>query len=129
MTSLDPVTVATLLGALVLLAGITSSLLAMRFGVPLLLVFLIVGMLAAEAGPGGIVFDDVRMAYLLGTPAVALILFGAGLRTRFAAFRSVLAPALTLATAGVLLATGVTAAVARYVLGINWAEALLVGAV
>jgi cell volume regulation protein A len=127
MTPLDAV--APLLGALVLLAGIASSLVAMRFGAPLLLVFLIVGMLAGEAGPVGIEFDDVRTAYLVGSTAVALILFGGGLRTRFAAFRSVLAPALTLATAGVLIATGVIAAVARYVLGINWAEALLVGAV
>ena len=65
----------------------------MRFGAPLLLVFLIVGMLAGEAGPGGVRFDDVRVTYLVGSIALALILFDGGLRTRLATFRSVLAPA------------------------------------
>ena len=52
--------------------------------------FLVVGMLAGEAGPGGIKFDDVRTTYMVGSIALALILFDGGLRTRFATFRSVL---------------------------------------
>src|SRR6266508_1169435 len=103
MAVLDTISIGILLGALLVLAGIMSSLVAMRFGAPLLLVFLIVGMLAGEAGPGGLQFDDVRTAYVVGSIALALILFDGGLRTRFATFRSVLAPAATLATAGVLL--------------------------
>ena len=63
MASLDTVSITILLGALLVLAGILSSLVALRFGAPLLLVFLLVGMLAGEAGPGGIKFDDVRTAY------------------------------------------------------------------
>src|SRR6516165_9746344 len=109
--------------------GILLSLIAMRFGAPLLLVFLIVGMLAGEAGPGGIKFDDVYVTYVVGSIALALILFDGGLRTRFATFRSVLGPAATLATAGVLLTAALTAPVARLVLGLSWTEALLVGAV
>src|SRR5215813_11120113 len=116
MAALDAISIGILFGALLVLAGIMSSLVAMRFGAPLLLVFLIVGMLAGEGGPVGIQFDDVRTTYVVGSIALALILFDGGLRTRFATFRSVLAPAVTLATAGVLL----TAA---------WTEALLVGAV
>ncbi len=129
MASLDSVSVAILLGTLLVLAGILSSLVAMRFGAPLLLVFLIVGMLAGEAGPGGIKFDDVRTTYMVGSIALALILFDGGLRTRFATFRSVLGPSVTLATVGVLLTAALTAPVAKYALGMNWIEALLVGAV
>src|SRR6266508_780349 len=127
MAVLDTISIGILLGALLVLAGIMSSLVAMRFGAPLLLVFLIVGMLAGEAGPGGLQFDDVRTAYVVGS--IALVLFDGGLRTRFATFRSVLAPAATLATAGVLLTAAVTAPVAKYLLGMSWTEALLVGAV
>jgi cell volume regulation protein A len=129
MAALDAVSIGILLGALLVLAGILSSLLAMRFGAPLLLVFLIVGMLAGEAGPGGVRFDDVRTTYVVGSIALALILFDGGLRTRFATFRSVLAPSLVLATLGVLLTAGLTAPVAKFLLGMGWVEALLVGAV
>jgi potassium/hydrogen antiporter len=129
MASLDAVSIGILLGALLVLAGIMSSLVAMRFGAPLLLVFLLLGMLAGEAGPGGLHFDDVRTTYVVGSIALALILFDGGLRTRFATIRSVLAPAAILATAGVLLTAVVTAPVAKYLLGMNWIEALLVGAV
>jgi len=129
MASLDAVSIGILLGALLVLAGIMSSLVAMRFGAPLLLVFLLLGMLAGEAGPGGLHFDDVRTTYVVGSIALALILFDGGLRTRFATIRSVLAPAAIRATAGVLLTAVVTAPVAKYLLGMNWIEALLVGAV
>jgi cell volume regulation protein A len=129
MASLDTVSIGILLAALLVLAGILSSLVAMRFGAPLLLVFLILGMLAGEAGPGGIKFDDIHTTYLVGSVALALILFDGGLRTRFASFRSVFAASLVLATAGVLLTAALTAPVAKYVLGLNWIEALLVGAV
>src|SRR4029078_13309698 len=145
MGSLDDVSLVILLGSLLVLAGILSSLIALRFGAPLLLVFLFVGVLsgesprrvcfllvgvvAGEIGPGGIKFDDVGVAYTVGSIALALILFDGGLRTRFATFRNVLAPALTLATVGVLITAILTAPVAKYVLGLNWIEALLIGAV
>ena len=129
MLALDTVSLGILLGALLVLAGILSSLVAMRFGAPLLFVFLLVGMLAGESGPGGIRFDDVRSTYIVGSVALALILFDGGLRTRFAIFRNVLGPAVALATLGVLLTAALTAPVAKLVLGMNWIEALLVGAV
>src|SRR3954469_18389551 len=129
MASLDIVSIGILLGALLVLAGILSSLIAMRFGAPLLLVFLLLGMAAGESGPGGITFDDVRATYVVGSIALALILFDGGLRTRLATFRSVLSPALVLATFGVLLTAALTAPFAKYVLGMNWTEAFLVGAV
>jgi cell volume regulation protein A len=129
MASLDIVSIGILLGALLVLAGILSSLIAMRFGAPLLLVFLLLGMAAGESGPGGITFDDVRATYVVGSIALALILFDGGLRTRLSTFRSVLAPAMVLATLGVLLTAALTAPFARYILGMDWTEAFLVGAV
>jgi potassium/hydrogen antiporter len=129
MAALDAVSIMILLGALLVLAGILSSLVAMRFGAPLLFVFLLVGMLAGDSGPGGIIFDDVRSTYIVGSVALALILFDGGLRTRFATFRNVLGPAMALATIGVVLTAALTAPVAKLMLGMSGVEALLVGAV
>ncbi|KJC57252.1 potassium transporter [Bradyrhizobium sp. LTSPM299] len=129
MASLDSVSIAILLGAALVMAGILSSLLALRFGAPLLLVFLLVGMLAGDSGPGRLQFDDVRTTYLVGSVALALILFDGGLKTRFTSIRTVLAPSMMLATVGVLLTALITAPVARYVLDLNWTESFLVGAV
>jgi potassium/hydrogen antiporter len=129
MGQIDSVSLGILLGAALVLAGILSSLMALRFGAPLLLVFLVVGMLAGESGPGGLVFNDVRAAYLVGSVALALILFDGGLRTRLSTFRSVLAPSLTLATVGVVLTAALTAPVAHFALGLGWRESLLVGSV
>src|SRR5450755_3987150 len=103
MAALDAVSLTIMFAALLGLAGILSSLVALRFGAPLLLVFLMVGMLAGESGPGGIQFDG-------------------GLRTRLATFRSVLAPSLVLATIGVLFTAALTAPVARFLLGFDWVE-------
>ena len=108
MATLDSVSLAILLGSLLVLAGILSSLIALRFGAPLLLVFLVVGMLAGQNGPGGIEFNDVGAAYTVGSIALALILFDGGLRMRAASFRNILGPATSLATVGVLI-TGLSA--------------------
>lgn len=129
MASLDLVSLTIFLGAVLVMAGILSSLLALRFGAPLLLVFLLIGMVAGDAGPGHLNFDDVRTTYLVGSVALALILFDGGLRTRFQNIRAVLAPSMVLATIGVLLTALITAPVARYALDLNWIEAMLVGAV
>ena len=129
MASLDQVSIAILLGAVLVMAGILSSLLALRFGAPLLLVFLLIGVLAGDSGPGQLEFNDLRSTYLVGSVALALILFDGGLRTRLQSISAVLAPSVVLATAGVLLTALITAPVARFILDLSWTEALLVGAV
>src|SRR6201988_735359 len=129
MASLDQVSIAIMLGAVLVMAGILSSLLALRFGAPLLLVLLGIGILAGDSGPGHMEDNAVRTTYLVGSVALALILFDGGLRTRFQNIRTVLAPSIVLATIGVLLTAVITAPVARYALDLNWTEALLVGAV
>ena len=109
--------------------GILSSTFATRFGAPLLLVFLILGMVAGEDGPGGIVFDDFRLTYLVGSTALAVILFDGGLRTRISAFRGVLAPSALLATLGVVVTAGLTGLAAASLLHIGWMQGLLLGSV
>jgi potassium/hydrogen antiporter len=128
MAALDGIVLTILFGSLLVLAGILSSVVALRFGAPLLLVFLLVGMLAGEAGPLGIKFDDVETVYTVGSIALGLILFDGGLRTRYQTFRNVIAPAGLLATVGVFITAALTAPVAVYALGLGWTEALLLGA-
>jgi len=81
-----------LAGAVLLLLAILASALSYRIGMPLLLVFLAVGMLAGEDGPGGILFDDSGIAYTVGSVALAIILLDGGLNTRSDSFRAGLRP-------------------------------------
>jgi potassium/hydrogen antiporter len=118
-----------LLVSLVLFASVLASVVTSRFGVPLLLVFLLIGMLLGEQGPGGIQFDDVQLAHLFGSLALAIILFDGGLMTPFRNFRVGLKPALGLATFGVLITAGITGAFAAWWLGLHWMEGLLLGAI
>jgi cell volume regulation protein A len=118
-----------LAGAVLLLLAILASSLSYRIGMPLLLVFLAVGMLAGEDGPGGIQFDDSGIAYTVGSVALAVILLDGGLNTRTASFRASLKPASVLATLGVLVTCVVTGLFAAWVLGFGVLEGMLVGAV
>jgi cell volume regulation protein A len=118
-----------LAGASMLLAGIVLGSVSSRMGLPVLLVFLVVGMLAGEDGPGGIVFNDVRLAFLVGNLALAIILLDGGLRTRYETFRVGLRPALVLATIGVALTAALLGLFAAWLLGLDWRLGLLLGAV
>jgi cell volume regulation protein A len=118
-----------LLGAGLVLAGILSSLIATRFGAPMLLFFLAIGMLAGEEGPGGIQFSNYELAYQIGSLALAVILFDGGLNTRTSRFRRALAPALMLATVGVLITAALAGGLAIWVLHLRPIEGFLVGAV
>jgi cell volume regulation protein A len=129
MHGLDLVNTAIFVGAALLLLGIFSSLIATRAGAPLLLVFLVVGMLAGQDGPGGIVFNDYGLTYLVGMIALSIILFDGGLRTRLSVFRGVLAPSLLLATVGVLVTASVAGAAGWLVLDLDPLGALLLGVI
>jgi potassium/hydrogen antiporter len=94
-----------------------------------LVLFVGIGMLAGSDGIGGIAFEDYRIAHGVGTLALAVILFDGGMRTSVATFRVALAPALSLATVGVLLTAGVTALAAYWLLGLPPLAALLLGSI
>ncbi|PWG63113.1 potassium/proton antiporter [Sediminicurvatus halobius] len=115
-------------GALLAL-GILASIPSDRSGVPLLLVVLGLGMLAGQDGLLGIVFNDVATAHLLGTLALAIILFDGGLHTPLASFRTGLRPGLLLATAGVVVTAGLTAFALHGLFGWGWLEAWLMAAI
>ncbi len=118
-----------LLAGLLFVLSILATVVTPRLGVPLLLVFLVIGMLAGENGPGGIVFNDYRLANLAGTAALAVILFDGGMRTSLRSFRVALAPSATLASLGVLVTSLVTGLAAGWILDLHWAEGLLIGAI
>lgn len=118
-----------LIAALLLFAGILSSKLSPRLGLPMLVLFLIVGMLAGEAGIGGIQFDNATTAHALGTLALAVILFDGGLQTSMSAIRLAWKPASLLSTAGVAITAGITGVAAAYILGIPLLVGLLLGAI
>jgi cell volume regulation protein A len=120
---------AILVGALLLLVSIVASDISSRMGAPLLLVFLAFGMLAGEDGPGGIRFDNFDVAYVVGTLALAVIIFDGGMRTRRDMFRVALWPAASLATLGVLVTAGLVGTFAAWVLGLHWMQGLLLGAI
>lgn len=117
-----------LVGAGLIALSILTSALAFRFGTPLLLVFLCIGLIAGEDGLG-LVFNDAEVAYFLGSLALAVILFDSGFGTRVQTLRRAAAPAFVLATVGVFLTTMFVGAAARFLFDLPWLFALLMGAI
>lgn len=115
--------------AVLLLVSVLASKISDRFGVPALLLFLILGMLAGSDGPGGIYFDDPAIAQSIGIVALILILFSGGLDTQWSSVRPVTKEAALLATFGVLGTALITGIVAQAVLGLPLKEGLLLGAI
>jgi len=115
-------------GILLLLAALASKA-STWLGVPALLLFLLLGMLAGSEGIGGSAFDDARLAQLLGTIALIFILFAGGLETPWAAVRPVLWSGLALSTVGVLVTTALVGGFVLAALGYSWEESLLAGAI
>ena len=116
------------LGALMCISALFSRA-SGRFGVPVALVFLLIGILAGSEGLGHIPFEDYGLAFRLGTVALVLILFDGGLNTPLAPVKEVLKPAVVLATVGVAGTAAALAVAAHYVFGIAWPIALLLGSV
>ncbi|MCW5716704.1 MAG: potassium/proton antiporter [Bauldia sp.] len=119
---------AILVGAVLVIVAIFTSVLSFRIGAPLLLIFLALGLGAGEEGLG-IQFDNAPAAYFIGTIALALILFDSGFSTPFHTLRAAAFPAASLATAGVLLTTGLVGAAAHFLFALEWTKALLMGAI
>jgi cell volume regulation protein A len=110
------------------LLGILAGLLSRKVGAPILLVFLVIGMLAGEDGPGGIQFDDFYFAYLIGSVALAAILFDGGIKTQVSMLRLAAWPAIALAVIGVAVTAAVVAVAVAWVGNVSFVMAMLFGA-
>jgi cell volume regulation protein A len=122
------VTVALAIGALIVLVAALALRLADRVGLPSLLLYLALGMALGEGGLG-VQFEDFSLTQTLGVAALVVILAEGGLTTRWGDVRRAVGPGLALATIGVVVSVGVTAAVAVWLLDFSWGYALLLGAV
>jgi len=126
---LDWTNLVVIVSAALVVVAVLTSLISFRIGAPLLLVFLVVGLVAGEDGPIGIDFDNVRAAYLIGSIALAVILFDSGFETRRQTFRIAAGPAIALSTLGVVLTTAVVGTVTMLMLHMSFIEGLLMGAI
>jgi potassium/hydrogen antiporter len=118
-----------LLAGLLLFISVLASTISARLGLPLLLLFLAIGMLAGEDGPGGILFSDFFTANLVGQLALAVILLDGGLRTDTRSFRVALKPAAVLATWGVVGTVALLGVFATWMLDVDWRLGLLLAAI
>jgi cell volume regulation protein A len=118
-----------LITGILLVLGIASNRFSTCMGVPVLFLFLVVGMLAGSEGIGGIEFEDYSLAYSIGTIALCLILFDGGLRTPLHSVRNAWKPAAVLATLGVVVTAAITGLAAASILQITILQGLLLGSI
>ncbi len=118
-----------LVASFLVIAAILSTRATQRFGLPALVLFVVIGMLAGSGGPGRIDFSDYDLSLEVGLVALAIILFSGGLDTRMRLFRASLAPALSLSTLGVVVTMGVMGGAAWLLTPLGPLQSLLLGAV
>ncbi len=126
---MDVINTLFILSGLLIALSVLGSRLSSLVGLPLLLIFLGLGMLAGEQGILGIEFDNYSLAFVIGHLALAMILLDGGLRTRLKTFRVAFRPALTLASVGVFITSGLVGVFAMWVFDLSLVQGLLVGAI
>ncbi|HTF61903.1 MAG TPA: potassium/proton antiporter [Edaphobacter sp.] len=126
MLSIEQILIIT---AILLFLGVVASKASSKLGVPALLLFLLIGMLAGSEGPGRIPFDNAGLAQSVGVIALAFILFAGGLDTNWRIVSPVLWQGLSLASIGVFVTALLVGWFATVLLGVDWLHGLLVGAI
>lgn len=111
--------------SILLIVGVATTKFSSRLGLPSLVLFIGVGMIASQY----IYFDNAKITQLVGILALIVILFEGGMQTKWRTMRTVLPAATSLATIGVLLTTVGIGVVAKFVLGLSWLEGMLFGAI
>lgn len=118
-----------LLLAFLFIVGVLTTRFSTRLGVPSLIFFIMVGMIMGSDVLGIVYFDNAAMTQMIGVIALVIILFEGGLQTNWKDVRPVIVPSLSLATLGVLITSGIVAIAAKWILGLDWLEAILFGAI
>ncbi len=118
-----------LIGSILLLLSILASKTSGKFGVPALVIFLTVGMLAGSDGIGGIQFNDPNLAQSLGVIALTFILFSGGLETKWKNIKPILWKGITLSTLGVLLTALTVGVFISTFFDFSLSEGLLIGSI
>jgi cell volume regulation protein A len=115
--------------SILLLIAIMASKTSEKLGVPVLLLFLLIGMIAGSDGLNLIYFDDVWLAQTIGIVALVFILFDGGIRTEWSHVRTTLREGIALATVGVFLTAVLLGLFAAYVLHFSPLQGMLLGAI
>ncbi|HEU4861391.1 MAG TPA: cation:proton antiporter, partial [Chitinophagaceae bacterium] len=118
-----------LIGSLLLLISIVAGNTSSRFGVPTLILFLIVGILAGSEGIGGIYFDNINVAQFIGVIALNFILFSGGLDTSWQIIKPIAWRGISLSTIGVFITALTVGIFVHFILDFSLLEGLLLGAV
>ena len=115
--------------SLVLLVAVAAVRISSRSGLPSLLVYLGIGVAMGQDGIGDVHFDNAELTQVIGYAALVVILAEGGLGTKWKEIRPGLPAASSLAVVGVSVSVGVTATAAHYLIGLEWRQALIIGAV
>ena len=118
-----------LLVALFLIVGVLATKFSNRLGVPVLVLFILIGMITGSDGLGLIYFDNANQAQIIGILALVIIIFEGGLHTKWSTVKPVTIPSIILSTVGVLITSAVVAIAAKVILSVTWLEGFLFGAI
>jgi cell volume regulation protein A len=118
-----------IIGSILVLLAVMVSKISDRFGIPLLLMFIVLGMLAGSEGLGGIYFDDPELTQWIASISLSIILFSGGVDTNWHNIKPVIKEGLLLATLGVLVTASVLGVSIHLILKLGWLESLLIGAI